>query len=99
MPVLLITEYTKICNQDLYAEYIALAEPIVRSFQGTYIARTNEIQPLSGNWKPERILILRFPSQELMDNCFSSPEYKALAPLRIESTESRSFIVEEYPSP
>jgi uncharacterized protein (DUF1330 family) len=50
------------------------------------------VTSLSGNWHPERIVVIAFDSMEQLRACFASPEYRAIAPLREGSTNSRSII-------
>jgi uncharacterized protein (DUF1330 family) len=55
--------------------------------------RGGEVIPLTGDWRPERIVILGFPSIERMTEWNFSPEYLALAPLRARSTKTRAVAV------
>ena len=50
--------------------------------------------PLTGDWRPQRIILIKFDSIDQVHDCFTSPEYLALAPLREESTTSRAIIIE-----
>jgi uncharacterized protein (DUF1330 family) len=54
---------------------------------------------MEGEWNPERIVILEFPSLERLREWNESPEYQELARLRIESTKSRAFSVEGFSPP
>lgn len=81
-------------NQELYREYTQKASGIVHRFGGCYLVRGAAAESLSGNWMPERLLIIKFDSMERLKECFSCDEYKAIAHLRKESTRSRSVIVE-----
>jgi uncharacterized protein (DUF1330 family) len=96
MSVYLIIEYTDITDEAAYFDYIKKAEPMVEKFSGEYIVRTNKVTPLSGDWKPERIVIIKFPSEDTMKKCFGSDEYRSLSSLRVQSTSSRAILVEEY---
>jgi len=96
MAVYMIIEYTKIDDESIYFDYLKRAEPIVKKYKGIYIVRSNKIKSLSENWKPERVVIIRFPSEEDLINCFGNEKYKLLSSLRTKSTESKAIIVEEY---
>ena len=93
MPVYMIIE-TKTIDRRKYDEYIAKVPPIIAAYGGKYLARTSHVTPGMGGWRPERIIILEFPSREHIQRCFSSPEYREIAPLRETSTEGRSIIVD-----
>lgn len=47
----------------LYDEYIREVKPIVESFGGEYLVRTEKITSLHPERKPQRVIIIRFPSQ------------------------------------
>jgi uncharacterized protein (DUF1330 family) len=96
MAVYLIIEYDKINDETQYAEYIKKAGPIIKKYGGEYLVRTNKIIQLSGNWNPERIVIIKFPLKENIDRCFSSDEYRSISSLRAASTNGKAIIVEGY---
>lgn len=96
MAIYMIIDYEKIENEASYLDYIKKAEQIVKKYNGKYIVRTNKIKAISGTWKPERIVIIRFDSENEMKKCFGSEEYKSLSSLRVDSTKSKSILVEEY---
>jgi uncharacterized protein (DUF1330 family) len=69
-----------------YAEYVQAARPIVLAHGRSF--------PLSGDWSPERLLIVEFDSLAALRRCLESDAYRRVAPLRMASTRSRSLIVE-----
>ena len=78
-----------------YDDYIKQVKPIVESYGGEYLARTENITALSPLRKPDRVIIIRFPSREKLDACFSSDEYRQIMHERIDSVDARAVIVEE----
>jgi uncharacterized protein (DUF1330 family) len=93
MPVYMIIE-TKTLDKQRYDQYIAKVPPIIEAYGGKYLARTSDVTPGMGGWRPERIILLEFPSREHIRRCFSSPEYREIAHLREASTAGRSVIVD-----
>jgi arsenate reductase (thioredoxin) len=83
-----------IIDRDLYARYVEQVRPIVERFGGRYLARSGKVTPVSGGWTPERIILIEFPSERELAQCFDSQEYRAIAPLREQSTRSRAIVVE-----
>jgi uncharacterized protein (DUF1330 family) len=70
-----------------YDAYIEQVKPIVERFGGEYLVRTEDIVPLSEQWKPDRIIVIRFPNREALDQCFASDQYRShQGPERIPST-------------
>jgi len=77
-----------------YDEYIQKVKPIVESFGGRYLARSEKITALSDSWQPDRIIVIEFSSKEQIENWLSSKEYKAIESLRVNSVISHAVIVE-----
>ena len=95
MPVYLIADL-EIHDPKAYAQYTDQAQQIIARHRGRYLVRGGSVTPLSGNWHPERVVVIAFDSMEQLRACFASPKYRAIAPLREGSTTSRSIIVEGY---
>ena len=82
-------------NRGDYDEYIARVKPIVENHGGEYIIRSEKIAHLAGEWKPDRLIVIRFPSPEKLEKCFASPEYKRIETMRTHSVHSSVILVEE----
>jgi uncharacterized protein (DUF1330 family) len=93
MAVYVIIEI-KILNKSMYDEYIAKVPAIVNKYGGQYLARGEQITELSGDWHPERIILLKFDSREQIRKWLTSPDYAEIAPLRTGSTISKAIAVE-----
>ncbi|MGN1031767.1 MAG: DUF1330 domain-containing protein, partial [Butyricicoccaceae bacterium] len=61
-----------------YDDYIRLVAPIVAHYGGKYLVRTEQLTPLSPLWKPDRLIVIRFPNRKQLDHCFASEEYRAI---------------------
>jgi len=85
----------KINDSVMYEKYVEKVKPVLKKYKGDYVVQTNNIISLSGNWNPERIVIIKFPSEFKMRECFGSEEYKSIAGLRINSTQSKTILVKE----
>ena len=96
MAVYLIIEIT-VKDRELYARYIEKVPAVIERHGGRYLVRGGKVTPFSGNWEPERIVVVEFETMEQAERCFGSPEYRELAPLREKSTLSRGIIVEGCP--
>ena len=98
MPVYLIADI-EVVDAELYAEYVARVPEVIHRYGGQYLVRGGNAATLSGDWVPERIILVEFETVERLQECFGSTEYSELAPLRKQSTISRSIVVEGYGSP
>lgn len=95
MPAYLLIEI-EIHDRDMYLKYIERARPLVESYGGHYLIRGGNAAPLFGDWKPERIILIQFPSREDIDRCFASHEYLEIKPLRENSTSTRAIILDGF---
>lgn len=81
-------------KKNEYDEYIRQVKPIVESYGGRYLIRSEHITALSDKWRPERVIIIEWDTKEQLQQCFSSKEYRSIAGKREHSVDSRAIIVE-----
>lgn len=80
-------------ERALYDEYIREVKPIVESFGGEYLVKTEKIISLHPERTPQRVIIIRFPSRQALDACFASEKYRKIMGKRINSVDARALIV------
>ncbi len=78
-----------------YDEYIAKVKPIVESYGGKYLIRSEQITLWAGEKKPDRIIVIQFDDRQQLDRCFASAEYAAVKGLREDSVKTNAIIVEQ----
>lgn len=93
MAVYMLIDIT-VHDHALYGQYVEQVSAVVERHGGHYLTRGGEVTVLSGDWHPERLVLIAFPTMRDLRACFASPEYARLAPLRERSTTSRALIVE-----
>ena len=93
MAVYVIIEI-KIRDKEPYSEYVEKVRSIVEKYNGRYLVRGGKVTPIFGDWNPERIIVIEFPSYEDVKRWLSSQEYKEIAPLREKSTITKAIVVE-----
>ncbi len=77
-----------------YEEYKKLAPPSIAAYGGKYLARGGKTEVLEGNWSPNRLVILEFPSFVRAKEWLASPEYGAARALRHEAATSNMVVIE-----
>ena len=90
MAVYMITDIS-VKDAATYAQYVERVRAIVKKYGGQYLARGGKVTSLVGGWLPERITLIRFDSLAQIEDCFSSEEYQAIAPLRSHGPAEVSF--------
>lgn len=81
-------------GRGMYDDYIRKVKPIVESYGGEYLARTEKISSLHPGRNPQRVILIRFPSRQALDDCFGSEAYQTIMHERIDSVDARGIIVE-----
>ena len=98
MAAYLIIELSSLENGNVanYAEYCRRVRPMVENHGGQYLARGGEITPIAGDWNPERMVVVEFPSVDNIRQWWDSPEYRAIKGLRESAVTARAIVVEGY---
>lgn len=61
-----------------YLEYQHALRPLLRKIGARYLARGGEFEVFDGHVQPERIVLLEFPSMEILRDFFGGEAYRAL---------------------
>jgi uncharacterized protein (DUF1330 family) len=77
----------------MYGRYCRAVPAVIENHGGRYLANSEEITPLAGDWRPDKIVLLEFDSMQELRDCFQSEEYKSIVHRRIQSTSGRAVIV------
>ena len=67
-----------------------------KNIMGGILVRGGRVVPLEGGWNPQRVIVMEFPCIEDAQAWYTSPEYRAIAPLREQSVTSRAILVKGY---
>lgn len=81
-------------DRKAYDEYIREVKPIVMRYHGKYLTRTEKVACLSDKRKPQRVILIEFPTMADMDACFSCDEYKGIIEKRENCVDARAIVVE-----
>ena len=96
MSVYIISDI-EVHDWDRYREYVRQTRPIIESYGGHYHIRGGEITVTAGDWKPNRLVVIEFPSAEKLEQFGTSTEYQPVAAIRKSaSTTISSVVVEGY---
>ena len=95
MPAYIIIEI-EIKDQKMFDEYKKLATDTIALYGGKYLVRGGETEILEGDWIPNRIVILEFPSMDQAKKWYSSEEYAPAMNLRKMSADSDMILAEGY---
>jgi len=93
MPAYVIVEIS-VFDPEEYEEYKKLSLPSLNPFNGKFIVRGGETVTLEGDWNPERIVVLEFPSKEKALEWWNSEIYAGAKVIRQHTALTKMILVE-----
>lgn len=93
MPSYLIGDVT-VKDATAYEQYRAEASDLIAKHHGEYVVRGGDIEVIAGDWRPKRLIILRFPDKVSARGYLNDPVYHRLGELRQRALKSEIVMVE-----
>jgi uncharacterized protein (DUF1330 family) len=84
-------------DPDGMAQYAAEVRVIVESFGGVYRLRHNSVRVLEGQWKPEFMTLIEFPSMDKLLEFYHSAQYRPWLALRNRAGDGSLVVVQDGP--
>lgn len=94
MPAYVIVDITNIRDESTYASYKSQVSSGIRAAGGTYLVRGGPVDVLEGDWRPGRVVVVRFDSAENARRWWSSADYEPLKRLRQSSAATNMILVD-----
>jgi uncharacterized protein (DUF1330 family) len=82
-----------ITDPKAYEEYKKLTPAAVAAYDGKFIVRGGETETLEGDWQPERIVVLEFPSLEQAKAWWASDVYSPAKLIRQQAAKTKMIVV------
>ena len=79
---------------ESFAEYVEKIPAVIARHAGKYTVQGQIPTVLEGDWKPDRLVIIEFPSRENAKEFLADPEAQSLFAIRHRSTTSRLILVD-----
>lgn len=93
MKTYLIVEVS-ITDKIIYEEYKKLTPAAIAAFDGKFIVRGGRTETLEGDWQPERMVVVEFPSVEKARAWWHSDQYAAAKAIRQQSAHTKMLLIE-----
>jgi uncharacterized protein (DUF1330 family) len=77
-----------------YEDYKRMVPATLVPFGGRFVARGGQVEVLEGDWRPNRLVILEFPSVERARAWWNSAEYAEARALRQATSRGTLLILE-----
>jgi uncharacterized protein (DUF1330 family) len=95
MPAYIIV-HVNVIDPMLYDEYKSMTLETIQAYQGKFLARGGKTEVLEGDTKPQRVVILEFPSYELAKGWWGSDAYAGPKALRQQSAQTNMILIEGW---
>lgn len=83
-----------ITDKIQYEEYKKLTPAAIAAFDGHFLVRGGKTETLEGDWQPERMVVVEFPSVDKARAWWHSDQYSKAKIIRQQSAHTKMLIVE-----
>jgi len=94
MPSAYIIANVTVTNREQYLEYQKLSGIAVQAHGAEFCVRGGAVEVLEGDWTPDRVVVLKFPSVEKAKAYYHSVEYTSAIHARQGASIMRMVVVE-----
>ena len=81
-------------DEEAYEEYKKLTPAAVAAFEGKFIVRGGLAETLEGDWQPERIVVLEFPTVDRAREWWNSDMYTEAKVIRQRAAFTKMIVVQ-----
>lgn len=92
MPAYVIVEISIDDPKD-YEEYKKLTPATIAAYNGRFVVRGGQTETLEGDWQPERIVVLEFPTVARAKEWWGSDTYSKAKVIRQRSAKTKMIVV------
>lgn len=94
MPAAYIIANVRVTNPEQYAEYRKFSSAAFEAHNAEVLVRGGTVEVVEGDWVPDRVVAVKFPSVEAARRFYDSPEYGKARMARQGAAIMRLVIVE-----
>ena len=94
MPSAYIIANVTVTNPEQYSEYRKLSTIAAQTYGAEFCVRGGAVEVLEGDWTPDRVVVLKFPSLAQARAYYHSVEYNAAIAARQGASVMRMVVVE-----
>lgn len=81
-------------DHEAYEAYKKLTPAAVAAYDGRFVVRGGEAETLEGEWQPERIVVLEFPTVERAKEWWNSEIYTEAKVIRQRAATTKMIVVQ-----
>jgi len=81
-------------DRDALLRYLELAKGTVEAFGGRYLSQAGDISVIEGDWSPQTIVVVEFPSVEAAKTWYHSEDYAGALAINPKAMTRKMILVE-----
>ena len=93
MPAYVVAEID-ITNPEGYKAYTQQVPATIEKYGGRFLVRGGAHRVVEGDWKPNRLVLLEFPSMDHAQRWYDSEEYREPKAMRLKAGTANLVMVE-----
>ena len=93
MPAYLIVDLT-VTDPAGFEEYRRQVGPTLEQYGARYVVRGGAHERLEGDWQPNRLVVIEFPSREAARRWYDSEEYRGPKAVREKTARTNLILVD-----
>ncbi|MHA6906909.1 DUF1330 domain-containing protein [Ralstonia pseudosolanacearum] len=94
MPAGYILAYVDVTDPAQYEQYKVLSSRAMQAYGAEALVRGGKTEVLEGEWKPTRVIVLKFKSYDAAKAFYDSEEYRAARDARVKAARVNMIVVE-----
>ena len=83
-------------NPQNYKKYLELITPTVEQYNGTYVIRAGEIMFADTDWRPDRLVVIAFPTKADAMQWVTAADVTPIHDMRRANATSRLIVIEGF---
>ena len=95
MPAYIIVDI-EVHQPEPYKEYLKQITPTVIACGGKYLARGAEVDVVSGDWRPNRVVMMEFPDRATAQHWATCEDYAPIHDLRNQYATANMVIIDGH---
>jgi uncharacterized protein (DUF1330 family) len=84
-------------DRALVEDYRTLAQAAIAKYGGRYLARGGTVEPVEGDWAPNNVIIVEFPTMARAREWYRSAEYAGALEVSRRALRRRLIFVDGVP--
>lgn len=83
----------EVTDAEAFQRYVTEVPATVAKYGGRYLVRGGKIKMVEGDWNPQILVVIEFPTMDALNAWYESEEYRPLRSLRLKTAHTTAAAV------